>query len=137
MGLDMLLEILRTFKSFAAEIAFMRLQWHVDSNVRGDVVSLNCRGAAISPLAGEVEVVGALSPNMALANMVLSTLLVLQCFSCYCAVFIESWLKTAWHPESFSAFDAKDLQSQEDISEPHPRLQLHPKTTNSKCNAHT
>jgi hypothetical protein len=71
MGLDVLLEILWAFKCFAAEVALMRLQWHVNTDVRGDMVSLNCGGAAVAPLAGQVQVVGAFATNVTLTNVVL------------------------------------------------------------------
>lgn len=44
----------------------------MDADVRGDVVALDSGGAAIAPLAGEVQVVGALAANMALADVVLA-----------------------------------------------------------------
>ena len=71
MGLDMLLEILRALKALAAEIALVRLQGNVNTNMRSDVVALHRGGAARVPLACEVEVVGALATNMLLANMFL------------------------------------------------------------------
>ena len=49
----------------------MRLEWDVDSNVRGDVVTLDSRGAAATPLTGQVEVVGGFAADMALADMFL------------------------------------------------------------------
>lgn len=70
----MLLEILRALESFAAEFALVRLQGHVDSDVRGDVIALDSGGTALTPCAGEVEVVSRLATNMALTNMFLSTI---------------------------------------------------------------
>lgn len=71
MGLDMLLQILGALECLAAEITFMRLQRHMNSNVGGDVISLDCGSIAGAPLAGQVEVISALSSHMALANMLL------------------------------------------------------------------
>lgn len=71
MGLDMLLQILRALESLATEITLVRLEWHVDSDVGGDVITLDCCGVAGTPLAGQVEVISALASNMALADMLL------------------------------------------------------------------
>jgi hypothetical protein len=71
-GLDMFLEILRTLESLAAELALVRLKRNVDSNMRGNVVALDCGGSALAPLTGQVEVVSRLATNMALADMLLS-----------------------------------------------------------------
>jgi hypothetical protein len=68
----MLLEILRALECLSTEVALMRLEWDMDADVRGDVVAFDCRGAAGTPLAGEVEVVGALAADMALADVVLA-----------------------------------------------------------------
>lgn len=71
MSLDMLLQILRALESLATEIALVRFEWDVNSDVGGDVVTLDCCGVAGTPLAGQVEVISALTSNMALANMLL------------------------------------------------------------------
>ena len=71
MGLDMFLEILRALKRLAAEIALVRLERDVNTNVGGDVVALDRRGAALVPLAGQVQVVGALPTDVFLANVLL------------------------------------------------------------------
>jgi len=70
MSLDMLLEILRTLEGLAAEVALMGLQRHMDSNVGGDMIALDSGGPALVPLAGEVQVVGALAANMLLADVI-------------------------------------------------------------------
>lgn len=70
-GLDMLLQVLGTFEGFATKFAFMGLQRHVHTNVRSDVITLHSGGAAASPLAGQIEIIGALAAYMALANMFL------------------------------------------------------------------
>lgn len=69
--LDVLLEILRALERFATEIALVRLKWHMDANVRGDVVALYSRSTTVAPLASQVQVVGTLATDMALAYMVL------------------------------------------------------------------
>jgi hypothetical protein len=73
MRLDMFLEVLWAFEGLATEFAFVRLEWDVDSNVRGDVVALDGRGTAATPLTGQVEVVGRFATDVALANMFLMT----------------------------------------------------------------
>jgi len=69
-GLDVLLEILRALESLATEVTLVWLQRHVDADVRGDVISLDSRRAAATPLAGEIEIVCALAANMSLADVV-------------------------------------------------------------------
>jgi hypothetical protein len=76
MSLDMFLEILGTLEGFATEFAFVWFQGDMNSNVRGDVVAFDGGGTAATPLAGEVEVVGALAAYVALADMFLSKRLV-------------------------------------------------------------
>jgi hypothetical protein len=71
-SLHVLLEILRTLESLAAEVALVRLQRDVNANVRSDVITLDRSGAAVAPLAGQVQVVGALATDVALADVVLS-----------------------------------------------------------------
>ena len=71
MSLDVLLEILGALEGLAAEVALVRLQGHVNTDVRGNVVTLNGCCAAVAPLARQVEVVGALAANVTLTNVVL------------------------------------------------------------------
>jgi hypothetical protein len=70
-SLHVLLEILRTLESLTAEIALMRFQRYMHADVRSDVVALNRGGAAVTPLAGQIQIVGALATDMALANVIL------------------------------------------------------------------
>jgi hypothetical protein len=72
MGLNMLLEILGALERLAAEVALVRLEGHMDADVRGNVVALDGGGAALVPLAGEVQVVGALAANVLLADVFLA-----------------------------------------------------------------
>jgi hypothetical protein len=74
MGLDMLLQVLRTLERLAAELTLVRLERNMDTDVRGDVVSLDRGSSARVPLASQVEVVCALATNMALANMLVESL---------------------------------------------------------------
>jgi hypothetical protein len=69
--LDVFLEILWTLEGLAAELALMRLQGHVDADVRRDVVSLHRRRTTATPLTRQVEIVGALATDVAFADMVL------------------------------------------------------------------
>ena len=70
-GLDVLLQILGALESLAAEVALVRLQGNVNTDVRGDVITLDGGGAAVAPLAGQVQVVCTLATDMALTDVVL------------------------------------------------------------------
>jgi hypothetical protein len=67
----MLLEILGTLESLAAEIALVRFQRDVNANVGSNVVALDSSGAAIAPLTGQIQIVRTLTTDMALADMIL------------------------------------------------------------------
>jgi hypothetical protein len=67
----MLLQVLGALERLAAELTLVRLERHMDANVRGDVVTLDRSSAARVPLAGEVQVVGALAANMAFTDVLL------------------------------------------------------------------
>lgn len=71
MRLDMLLQILRSLKRFAAKVTFVWLQRHVHTNVRRDVIALDSCGSARVPLASQVQVVSAFTADMALADMLI------------------------------------------------------------------
>lgn len=71
-SLDMLLQVLGTFEGLAAKVAAMRLQWHMNANVRGDVVTFNDRDVAVGPSAFQVEVVGAFATDVDLTHVILS-----------------------------------------------------------------
>jgi hypothetical protein len=73
-SLHVLLEILWALECFATEVALVRLQGHMDANVRGDVVTLDGGGATCAPLTSQVEVVGALATDMAFAYVILDGL---------------------------------------------------------------
>jgi hypothetical protein len=71
MGLDVLLQVLRALEGLATEVALVRLQGDMDTNMGGDVVALDGGGVAVAPLASQVQVVGALATDMALADVFL------------------------------------------------------------------
>lgn len=73
MCLYVLLQILGPLEGLSAEVALVRLEWHMNANVGGNVVALDGGGAAGSPLASQVEVVGALATDMAFADVVLQS----------------------------------------------------------------
>jgi hypothetical protein len=69
MGLDVLLQVLRALEGLATEVALVWLQGDMDANMGGDVIALDGGGVAVAPLAGQVQVVGALATDMALADV--------------------------------------------------------------------
>jgi hypothetical protein len=73
-SLDMLLQVLGTLERLATELTLVRLQGNVNTDVRGDVISLDCSSSARVPLASQVEVVCALATNMALTNVLVEHL---------------------------------------------------------------
>lgn len=74
MCLDMLLEILGPLERLAAELTFVRLERDMHADVRGDVVTLDSSSAARVPLASKVQVVCALTANMALTDVLIESL---------------------------------------------------------------
>ena len=71
MSLDMLLQVLRTLEGLATKVTLVWLQRHMYSNVRSDVIPLDRSSVASSPLASQVQVVGALATDMALTDVFL------------------------------------------------------------------
>ena len=71
MGFDMLLEILRPLEGLTTKLASMRLEWYVNTDVRGDVITLYDSDTTVRPCASQVKIVGALATNVGLADMVL------------------------------------------------------------------
>ena len=67
----MFLEILWTLEGLAAEFTLVGLEWNVDSDVGGNMVTLDSRRAATSPLTGQVEVVGGFTADVTLADVFL------------------------------------------------------------------
>ena len=67
----MLLQILRTFESLATELATMRFQGHMDTDVRSDVIALDDLNGTVGPGALQIEVICAFAANMFVADMIL------------------------------------------------------------------
>jgi hypothetical protein len=76
---DVLLQILRTLEALATHVASMRLERNVDSDVAGNVISLDCFGVAISPGTGQAEVVCRFASNMCFAQMILKSTTHIKC----------------------------------------------------------
>ena len=72
MCFDMFLQILWSLKRLPAEFALVWLEGDMDSDVGGDVVTLDRRGSALTPSAGQVEVVRGLATYVSLTHMFLS-----------------------------------------------------------------
>ena len=71
MGLDMLLQVLRTLEVLAAQGAAVRLERDVNADMGGDVVALHHLGATSAPRTCQAEVVGAFATDMLFAQMLL------------------------------------------------------------------
>jgi hypothetical protein len=69
--LDMLLEVLRTLERLATEITLVWLEGHMNSDMRGDVVAFDGCDPTLRPLTLQVQIIGAFSANMFLADMFL------------------------------------------------------------------
>lgn len=69
--LDVFLQVLRTLEALATKLTLVRLERNMDSDVRGDVVTFDGSCATRVPLAGEVQVIGALATNMAFTDVFL------------------------------------------------------------------
>ena len=69
--LNMLLQVLGSLEALAAEVALVRLEGNMDTDMRSDVVTLDSGCPTLIPLAGEVQVVGALATNVLFANVFL------------------------------------------------------------------
>lgn len=65
------LEILWTLERLATEVTLVRLQGHVNADVRGHVITLYGCCTASAPLAREVEIVGTFAANMTVAQVIL------------------------------------------------------------------
>lgn len=74
MCLYMLLKVLRPLEGLPTELASMRLQRHVNTDVRGDVIALYNSNSTVTPSACQIEVIGTLTANMAFADMVVELL---------------------------------------------------------------
>jgi hypothetical protein len=68
-GVDtlMLLQILWTFESLGTDLAVVRFERGMYTDMRSDVVALGTADVAAFPLAGETKVVGRFTANMVVA----------------------------------------------------------------------
>ena len=71
MGLDVFFQVLRALERLATELAPVRFERDMDSDVRGDVIALDHGDVAVGPTAGQVEVVGALATDVPFADVFL------------------------------------------------------------------
>ena len=72
----MLFQVLGAFERLAAKLALVWLERNVNADMRGDMVTLNSRRAALAPGARKIQVVCGFSANMDIAEMVLEKLIV-------------------------------------------------------------
>jgi hypothetical protein len=66
-----LLQVLGPLEGLATEATLVWLEGDVDPDMGGDVIALDSAGVASLPATDEVQVVGALSSDMPLAQVVL------------------------------------------------------------------
>ena len=69
----MLLQILRTLEAFATKVALVWFKRYMNTNVRGNMIALYRSRSTRAPATGKVQVIGALSSDMALTNMLLQS----------------------------------------------------------------
>ena len=79
MSFDVLLQVLRSFESFAAKVTFVRLERNVNTNMRSDMIALHGGCSAVAPLTRQVEIICALAANMPVTNMILNIESVIRC----------------------------------------------------------
>ena len=58
MSFDVLLQVLRTLEGLLAEVTSVRLQWDVNTNVRGDVVPFDGSSTTAPPGTSQAQIVG-------------------------------------------------------------------------------
>lgn len=71
MGFHVFLEVLRAFECFPAKLAAVRLQRNVNPDVGCDMVALHDSDVTVAPSTLQVEIVGALSTDVTVADVVL------------------------------------------------------------------
>lgn len=71
--LDVFLQILWPFERLSTKLASMRFQWHMDTNMGGDVIPLNDLDLTIPPCTDKIEIVCTLATDVRLANVILQT----------------------------------------------------------------
>jgi hypothetical protein len=69
--LDVLLQVLGPLEGLATEATLVWLEGNMDPDMGGDVIALDSSGVASFPATDKVQVVGALSSDMPLAQVVL------------------------------------------------------------------
>jgi hypothetical protein len=69
--LDMLLQVLGTLEALSTEVALVWLEWNMDADMGGDMVTFDSGSTAEVPTTCQIQVVGALPSNMAFADMLL------------------------------------------------------------------
>jgi len=67
----MLLQVLRAFKCLTTKVTFVRFEGDMNSNVRGDMITLDSSCIAIIPRAGQSQIISALASDMPLTHMFL------------------------------------------------------------------
>ena len=70
-SLHMFLKVLRAFEGLATKLASVGLQGYVDPDVRRNVIAFDHLNMAVGPCTLQVEIVGALAPDVLIAYMVL------------------------------------------------------------------
>ncbi len=76
LGVDalVLLEVLWTLEGLSTDVAVVRLEWCVNTNVRCDVIALGTGDVTAFPLASKAEVVGGLTTDVVVAEMLVDDL---------------------------------------------------------------
>lgn len=72
--LDMFLQVLGTLEALATEVTLVRLEGNMDTNVRGNVITLDGCCAAIVPATGQVQIISALATDMTLTDVIIEGL---------------------------------------------------------------
>ena len=67
----MFLKVLRAFEGLATKLTSVGLQRYVDPDVRRNVVTFDHLNVAVGPCTLQVEIVGALAPDVLIAHMIL------------------------------------------------------------------
>lgn len=74
MNLLVLLEVLRPLEALLAYLADVRFEGSMDAEMGGDVVTLGTGSSTVLPVAGEAEIVGRLTADMVVAEVVVEDL---------------------------------------------------------------
>lgn len=70
-NLFMLLKVLRSFEGFLADFADVRLEWGMDTEMASYVITLSTSSAAVLPPASKAEIIGALTTDVVVAEVVI------------------------------------------------------------------